>query len=222
MRNPDAVQILDTDLRAIFAGRLRSLAVYGAGGSNDIPLNTLAVVETLTAADLRRCAERVPMWHGQGLATPLFLEAHEFSRSLDAFPFEFGAILADHVVVSGVNPFEGLAVDPADLRRACEVQARSHLLHLREGFLETRGRADLIATLVVRSAAPLAALLAHVSTLAQVSALPQAPDAAGVLARVVELAPAGTISSDEAQRLFPDYLDAVDRLVTDLDTWGAA
>ena len=38
-----------------------------------------------------------------------------------------------------------LTVDPADLRRACEVQARSHLLHLREGYLETRGRADALA-----------------------------------------------------------------------------
>ena len=67
-------------------------------------------------------------------ATPLLLAAHEFGRSLDAFPFEFGAILADHVVVSGSDPFDGPPRRPADLRRACEVQARSHLLHLREGF----------------------------------------------------------------------------------------
>ena len=38
----------------------------------------------------------------------------------------------------------------ADLRRACEVQARSHLLHLREGYLETRGRADALSDLIVR------------------------------------------------------------------------
>ena len=60
-------------------------------------------------------------------------------ESLDAFPLEFGAILADHAVVSGASPFDGLTVDAADLRRACEVQARSHLLHLREGYIE---RAD--------------------------------------------------------------------------------
>ena len=89
----------------------------------------------------------------------------EFADSRDAFPLEFGAILADHTVVAGQNPFDGLAVDPADLRRACEVQARSHLLHLREGYLETRGRADALAVLIVRSAPPFAALLQSVARL---------------------------------------------------------
>ena len=76
------------------------------------------------------------------------LAAHEFGRSLDAFPLEFGAILADHAVVSGADPFAGLRVDPAHLRQACEMQARSHLLHLREGYLETRGRGDALAELI--------------------------------------------------------------------------
>ena len=57
-------------------------------------------------------------WHDAGLATPLLIAADEFARSLDAFPFEFGAILWDHVVVAGSNPFDGLSVKPADLRRA--------------------------------------------------------------------------------------------------------
>src|SRR5205085_9713178 len=127
--------------------------------------HTLAIVDTLTTDDLRACAQRVPTWHDRGLATPLVLAAHEFARSLDAFPLEFGAMIADHVVVSGADPFVGLRVDPADLRRACELQARSHLLHLREGFPETRGRADALAVLVVRSAAPFASLLEAVARL---------------------------------------------------------
>ena len=78
---------------------------------------------------------------------------------------EFGAILADHAVVSGRDPFDGLRVDAADLRRACEVQVRSHLLHLREGYIETRGRGDAIAELVADSAAPLAGLVKSVARL---------------------------------------------------------
>src|SRR6185436_9820711 len=104
-------------------------------------------------------------WQDAGLNTPLLVAEEEFGRSLDAFPFEFGGILADHVLVSGVDPFQGLRVDPADLRRACEVQARSHLLHLREGYLETQGRSDAIAELLSRSAAPLAALVKSVARL---------------------------------------------------------
>jgi len=216
MRNAEAVHDLDRDLRTIFAGRMQSLVVYGGADPHDAPVATLAVLDNITAADLRYCAERVALWHSRGLATPLLLEADEFGRSLDAFPFEFGAILADHELVSGASPFTGLSVDAVDLRRACEVQARSHLLHLREGFVETGGRNDKLADLIARSAAPLAALLKNVSQLSG------APSAGGALARVVELGPSGTISSDEARRIFPDYLEAIDRLANDLDRWSPA
>lgn len=216
MRNADAVHALDNELRAIFGPRIHSLMVHGANGRQDTPVATLAVVETLTAADLRRCAASVAGWHDRGLATPLIVGRDEFARSLDAFPFEFGAILADHEVISGADPFSGLAVDPSDLRRACEVQARSHLLHLREAYIETLGRSDAVAALVARSAPPLVALLKNVAL------LHPPPAESSVLARVCELSPAGTISADEADRLFPTYLVAVEQLVTGLDQWRAA
>src|SRR5262249_17737040 len=148
------------DLREVFATRLLSLVAYRtAPGVARSDTSTLAVVEGLSVDDLRACSRRVESWHESGLATPLLIAAHEFERSLDAFPYEFGAILADHVVVAGVNPFEGLRVDPADMRRACEIQARGHLLHLREGFLETRDRGDALAELMTRSLAPLTLLI---------------------------------------------------------------
>ena len=130
----------------------------------------LAIIARLGADDLRNCAGRVATWHESGLATPLLVAEEEFDRSLDAFPFEFGAILAEHVVVSGIDPFAGLHVDPADLRRASEIQARSHLLHLREGYLETHGRSDAVADLIVRSAPSLAALVTSVARLHGIAA----------------------------------------------------
>src|SRR5258705_2401876 len=173
MAIPEAVQRLDRELREIFGRRLQSLIVYGAlegqhatddghsqaHGPAEPLSRTMAVVEGMTREDLRACATRVDAWHGRGLATPLLVAAREFDRSLDVFPLEFGAILADHVVVSGENPFAASKVEPADVRRACEVQARSHLLHLREGYLETRGRAEALSDLIVQSAAAFAALL---------------------------------------------------------------
>ena len=153
------------------------------------------------------------VWHEAGLATPLILESPEFARSLDAFPFEFGAILADHVIVSGRNPFEGLHVDPADVRRACEVQARSHLLHLREGYIETQGRSDAVADLIARSAAPLSALLKSVARLNGGGPVDS------VLAEVVALN-GKALSSDIARRLFPEYLSAVEHLTNEIDRWG--
>ncbi len=215
MKNADALAFLERDLSAIFAGRLRSLVTFGESAPN-AAVSTLALVDGLTVADLRTCAGRVAGWQRMGLATPLLLQADEFARSLDAFPFEFGAILASHEVVSGANPFDGLAVDAADLRRACEVQARSHLLHLREEYLETFGRSDHIADLVARSAPALAVLLGHVVRLTG------RPVDVPVLRRVTEIHPGATISSDEAERLMPEYLQAMERLVSSLDRWGAA
>lgn len=239
---PDAAGSLERDLREIFGDRLQSFVVYGLeahaassagdahGDAHDRRLtHTMAIVDAPTADDLRACARRVATWHDAGLATPLLLAAHEFARSLDAFPLEFGAIVADHVVVSGKSPFGGLRVNPADVRRACEVQARSHLLHLREGFLETRGRADALAVLIVDSAAPFAALLESIARLQGIVA--HDPDAVGrhaeralnlpaeTVAGVVKLAGATEISSDEAVRIFPAYLDAVERLVKFVDGW---
>src|SRR3989441_9911998 len=169
----DRVPMLERELRGIFANRLHSLVVYGAHAAaahddhgshpHQHPaaalVQSLAIVESLTESDLKACADIVSKWHDAGLATPLLLAAGEFEQSLDAFPLEFGAILADHAVVAGPNPFASLAVDSADMRRACEVQARSHLLHLREGFLETRGRGDALSVLILQSAPAFAALV---------------------------------------------------------------
>jgi hypothetical protein len=213
----DAVRALDRDLRDIFDQRLQSFVAYAeAAAAAGNPTPTLAVVDNLTADDLRRCANRAAAWHESGLATPLLLEAREFDRSLDAFPLEFGAILADHVVVSGANPFDGLRVELADLRRACEVQARSHLLHLREGYIETEDRGDAIADLIVRSAGPLAALIKSVGRLTA----SETAQSNGVLARVAQLTGGAALSVDEARRIFPTYLEAVERLTREIDQWS--
>jgi hypothetical protein len=210
----DAVTALQRDMREMFGDRLRSVVMYAITDRGPgTPQPTLVIVEALTPADLRACAGRVAKWHDAGLATPLILEAAEFAHSLDAFPYEFGAILADHAIVSGENPFGGLRVDPADMRRACEVQARSHLLHLREGFIETQGRSDALADLIARSAAPLSALLRSVARLKGTQM------ADGVLAEVAGL-DGKELSSDAARRLFPEYLSAVEYLTNEIDRWG--
>jgi hypothetical protein len=227
MTIPESVRRLERDLRGIFGSRLSSLVVYGAQAHAHA--HTLAVVDGLSRDDLRACAARVDAWHDDGLATPLFLGAHEFASSLDAFPLEFGAIVASHVVVSGANPFDGLTVDAGDLRRAVEVQARGHLLHLREGFVETRGRSDALAVLIVSSAPALATLLLSVARLDGRAGNDAAAAArhvermlgltSRVLAEVAALANVKEISSAEADRLFAPYLDAVDALVARVDTF---
>jgi hypothetical protein len=246
MAIPAAVETLGHELRGIFGERLRSLVLYGQdalaqpkasghdegrhGHADTPPIQTMAIVETAGREDLRACAARIASWHGAGLATPLVLAASEFERSLDVFPLEFGAILAHHELVSGA-PLDA-AVNAADLRRACEGQARSHLLHLRQGYLETRGNIDALAVLIVASAAPLAALLATVARLEghasddAVAAARQVERTLGLagdtLAHVAQLSGVREIPSSEAERIFPGYLDGMERLVSHVDGWRIA
>jgi hypothetical protein len=227
---------LANDFRAIVADRLRAVVVFGPhagddhGAETDEPVRTLVVIETLGFADLEACARRLAAWMRHGLATPLVIAKDEFARSLDAFPIEFGAILSRHAVVAGVSPFEGLSVRLDDLRRACEVQARSHLFHLREGYLETGGQPAAIHDLVTRSAAPLMALLLNLARIDGTT-----DTTAGALTayteRTIGPAPAvgevlalagGTVAAADTARLYPAYLEAVERLVAYVDRWRAA
>lgn len=218
-------------LSAVVGKRLESVAVYGAhaSGAADGHVHTLAIVSGLGFSDLEALARTADGWRREGLATPMLLDSTEVSASLDAFPIEFGAVMASYEVAHGRDPFDGLRIEPADLRRACEVQVRSHLLHLREGFLETAGVPGAIGRLVSNSAAPLRLLLTNLSRLADESSVgPEQLAAFGahitgspasVFADVLTSAGSGGSAADGA-RLFPSYLAAVEGLAQYIDRWS--
>ena len=228
-----AAAALVTDLRHVFADRLRSLVAYGplVDGGGDAPLTCLALVDSLTITDLEACARHAHGWERHGLAIPLILPAEEFRRSLDAFPLEYGEIIRAHERVFGTDPFEHASISQEDLRRACETQIKSHLVHLREGFMESGGRPQAVGSLVTASAPAFAALLRHVARLsgagtsgrnnaalegARAAHLPEP-----VVSSVLALDRPSTIPTTDAARLFPDYLAAVEQLARVVDTWRA-
>ena len=163
---------------------------------------------------------------------PLVLSADEFLQSLDAFPLEYGEIIRAHQVLFGQSPFESAAIDPSDLRRACETQVKSHLVHLRQGFIQTGGRPPAIAALVTASAAPFAALLRNVARLngvnigdrmqvtqegARVAGLD-----GGIVSDILALERGTSVPTTDPARLFPSYLAAVERLANVVDAWHSA
>lgn len=218
------------DLQQIFGDRLEAFLAYGQAGASPAP--SVALVRTLTADDLAACAARASAWHRGGSATPLLLTSNEFAGSLDAFPIEYGEIIDTHRLLFGRDPFAGLSIRTDDLRRACEVQVKSHLLHMRENFVECGGRPSAVASLVTESAPAFALLLRR---LAQLDGYPAATPAdlgafaaqrpgldprvvGDVLALGVGTASAGV----DAARLFPGYLAAVEQLAHFIDTWKLA
>ena len=177
-------------------------------------------------------------WHRHRLGVPLILSRHEFARSLDVFPLEYGNIIANHVVIVGENPFAGTRVAEADRRRACEQQAKSHLIHLREGFLETGGDPRHLVQLIARSAPSFRALLAHLVRLEGGDRLEGKPapqldrdELAAAIERsvgipaslIVEVLSARADMSTVADptALLARYIDASERIWRYVDGWRA-
>jgi hypothetical protein len=192
------VETLAAQLAEIFGRRLKMVAAFGAGS------HTCAVVETLTVDDLGRCAALSAAWKRAGLDVPLLIVHHELARALDAFPLEFSEIITTRRLIAGTDLFEPLAVAADDLRRACEVQARGHLVHLREGYIEASGDDGAVERLVSASAAPFRALLANVARLDG--------------STVDELMKKFDLSYQTNG--FPDALRAAERLVEYVDRWS--
>jgi hypothetical protein len=155
------------------------------------------------------------VWRRAGLAIPLLLTRYEFERSLDVFPLEYGDIIAHHVVVDGRDPFAGVAVADADLRRACEMQAKSHLIHLREGFLESNGDNPSVARLLSASGPAFRTLLANLERLDAGAA-----ERVGIGPELVaEVTAAAQNTIVDAGELLARYMAAVERLCQVVDTW---
>jgi hypothetical protein len=228
-----AVDRLLTDLRAIFGVRLISLVVYGrharGGTPRDVPVHTLALVDGLSFADLDACGRVSRGWQRDGLAVPLVINRAEFARSLDAFPVEFGAIIDAHTVIDGPDPFADLGVSAADLRRACEIDIKGHLLHLREAYIERHGELDGVARLVETSAGALRTLVGNVARLdgRRIDSTGSlSPYLAEILSPAHERALMAVLSlgdtpmaADDAARMFPDYLAAAEALAQYVDAW---
>ncbi len=214
------------DLQRIFGDRLDAVVAYGRRTQDPVP--SFALVHTITMDDLSAMAAAAPAWHGRGAATPLVLPRAEFARALDVFPIEYGEIIDTHEALYGHDPFNGIAVDPLDVRRAVEVQATSHLLHLRENFVEHGGRPAAVDALVRESAPGFAMLLRRMAKLDgapsdTATALGNWASArAGLDPRVVGDLLALEFDDGapvEGRRIFPDYLEAMHRLITVIDQW---
>jgi hypothetical protein len=209
-------QQLASDLRQIFGARLQSLVAYGSygayGDTDDV--HTLALVDGLSFQDLAACVPLVPGWRRVGFDVPLLLSRDEFLRTLDVFPLEYGGIIANHVLLWGVDPFGGMEVRDSDLRRACEQQAKSHLIHLREGFLENGREPRTLARMIGASAAPLRSLVANLERLDR-----DIPARAGITPALLdEIASADAIADPSA--LLARYVGAVERLWREVDGWS--
>jgi hypothetical protein len=185
-------------LKEIFGDRLKMVAAFGDNAG------ACAIVQNLTIDDLDRCAAHAAAWNKAGLDAPLLLVEGDLRRSLDSFPLELAEIIATRRVIAGPDLFADVVVPKQDLRRACEVQARGHALHLREGYIEAAADTKKIAALVSAAAPPFRALVKNVARL----------DGISPKALVTQL------NLDNFEKGFPESLRAAEQIVDYADRWS--
>jgi hypothetical protein len=206
------------DLQRVFGDRFVALVASGKRSA-------VGFAATIAPGDLEALGPLVEAWQRDDLETPLVLTPDEFRRSLDAFPVEYQALLDRHDVIAGEPPFGQLVIDRAHLRRACEVQAKSHLIHLRQGWIENVGHDDRLAALIVRSSAPLRALLADVARLLVDAGDADALAGANMAHLDLDLIRSILTLEDDPShaphlvRRLPDYVAQSAQLWTFVDTW---
>ena len=211
---------LAADCTRVFGDRFVALVAYG-------PTRTAVFASAIRADDLEALSALSERWRLDGLDTPLLITPHEFARSLDAFPVEYQAMLDRHEVLAGVSPFTGERPSEADLRRACEVQAKSFLIHLRQGWLQASGHGHDHEELVAESAAPLRALIGNVARLhgAGYCTDQEIVAFAGTIPGVSAEFVAGVLSLERRHGHFNprmnDYLVVAERLWAYVDGWRA-
>ena len=232
-----ALESLARDLDGIFGPRLVSLVAY-PGHQADGSVHSCALVEQLTFRDLTASLPVTESWHHRGTSVPLLLSPEELRRTIDIFPLEYATMLADYVVIRGIDPFKGLSIPVEDIRRSVEGLAKSHLIHLREAFLESHGETVRIANLIAASAAPLRALLTHIARLPESGSGPAdtstpSDDSLATLAElrmgipralvrtVLASSMNGTSTIADPSHLLGAYIDASKRIWEYVDRWRA-
>src|SRR5262249_45181934 len=128
--------------------------------------------------------------------------------------------------------FSGLTIRPEDLRRACEIQVKSHLVHLRENYIESRGSQADVRALVAEGAPAFKVILRRLAHLDGDAAETDAELSAyaarrpgldpRVVGDVLAVARDPERSGVDAMRIYGGYLAAVEKLWRFIDRWKAA
>ncbi len=132
--------------------RLVSLLLYGSAvrdtGRGGASMNTLLIVDAVDVDLLGRLSVPVREWVRARHPPPLVLAEREWRDSTDVFPIEYEDIRAHHRLLAGRDPWPGLRVEHADVRRQLEQELMGKLIHLRQAYAAEWGSPKRLAELV--------------------------------------------------------------------------
>ena len=162
----DTQKLLQTyvkEIKGVFGEQLEGMLLYGSavrgeflqGRSN---LNILFLVSSYDSAILKQYSALHRRWSKEQIVAPIFLTEEELRLSATVFPLEFLEIQEQHRVLGGRDPFIGFHVKTDRLREAVVQGLTSHVLRLRQRYVEGGGGDEattILLPLSVTSTIPL-------------------------------------------------------------------
>lgn len=221
-------------LELAYGDSLRSVVLFGSAVAGEhraktSDYNVLVIVDSLPLDRLRAVAAVSKAWAEDGNPPPMTFTTREWRSSSDIFPMEYADILERHRVLHGDPPFDGIRVNPADLRLQVEHQTMGKLLQLRQAIMAAGGDSALQLDVLEKSLSTLMVIFRGVVRLnSQVpsqdyealtrSVAERAGFSAEPFARVIRHA-RGTekLPRDQASKILGEYLSAMESLVAYLD-----
>ena len=181
MAKPKTVEELATALQAALGGRLVACLLYGSAargthlaGRSDV--NTLLIVDGVDEPLFAALGALVAAWSKVGHPAPILLSEAEWRASSDVFAIEYEDMREAHRLLAGRDPWVGVTVQRADLRRQLEQELMVKLVRLRQAYAALRSDPKRLAAVISGSLAGFLTMMRTMLRLAERKP-PAAPDA---------------------------------------------
>jgi hypothetical protein len=155
MAKTKTVEELATALQQALGARLVAFLLYGSaarGSGAHVPgrsdWNTLLIVDRVDDGLFAAIAPAVSAWTQGGHPAPILLSDAEWRASADVFAIEYEDMREAHRLLAGRDPWPGVTVQRADVRRQLEQELMVKLVRLRQAYAALRDDPKRLAGVV--------------------------------------------------------------------------
>ena len=155
MARTQTVEEFATALQQALGSRLVAFLLYGSaarGSGAHVPgrsdWNTLLIVDRVDDGLFAAIALAVSAWTQGGHPAPILLSDAEWRASADVFAIEYEDMREAHRLLAGRDPWPGVTVQRADVRRQLEQELMVKLVRLRQAYAALRDDPKRLAGVV--------------------------------------------------------------------------
>ena len=227
------------DLKSTHGKNLASVILYGSAAAGDfVPqhsdYNILVALHKIGPADLRNAHACVREWARLGHPVPVYFTVNELQNAADVFPIEFHQMSAARKVLFGPDVLADLNISDKFLRLQAEYELRSKLIQLRRQYIPASISADGLKRLMAESLSSFVALFRAVLIIHGLEPPATKPEITALTVKhlgidgnpfekifeIRENKGKDKIDATEANRLFGDYMEQIEKVVDAVDAIG--